>query len=97
MAETVRTWEYLTIEEQTATPQELAELGRQGWELVGAVGGNGSDRLYFKRPGLSFRERVTLDQKRRYYGLWGVTLAGEDRVVGEPAIEPAGADTAAKA
>jgi len=64
-------WEYLTVEESDAG--DLSSLGRQGWELAGVSG----DRLYFKRPAMSFRERVTLDQKRHYYGLLGVPLAEE--------------------
>ena len=63
------TWEYRIVDEQDEP--DLAALGREGWELVGVADGDGAVRLYFKRPGLDFRERVTLDQKRRYYGLWG--------------------------
>jgi len=37
------------------------------------VSGYGVDpTLYLKRPVLDFRERVTLDQKRRYYASWGL-------------------------
>jgi hypothetical protein len=64
-------WEYLAIAEQEAG--DLNALGEQGWELVGVNDG----RLYFKRPAMSFRERVTLDQKRHYYGLLGVPFEGE--------------------
>jgi hypothetical protein len=56
-------WEYLMIAEQDAG--DLNELGEQGWELVSVSNG----QFYFKRPVVSFRERVTLDQKRDLY-LW---------------------------
>lgn len=64
-------WEYLTLDEQDA--DDLNALGEEGWELVSVSDG----RLYFKRPALSFRERVTLDQKRQYYGALGVPLNEE--------------------
>jgi hypothetical protein len=61
-------WEYLTVAEQEAG--DLNPLGAEGWELVGVNSG----RLYFKRPLPSFRERVTLDQKRHVYGQFGFPL-----------------------
>jgi hypothetical protein len=64
-------WEYLSIAEQEAG--DLNALGDQGWELVGVSDG----RLYFKRPIVSFRERVTLDQKQHYYAMLGVPLEAE--------------------
>ena len=66
-----QTWEYQTA----ANPDEdrLNALGADGWELVGVENGI----CYFKRLRPSFREQVTLDQKRRYYALWNVT-AGEE-------------------
>jgi len=65
-------WEYLTVAADEAG--DLNALGRDGWELVGADNG----KLYFKRPTLSFRERLTLDQKRHVYGMKGVPLAVEE-------------------
>ena len=63
-------WDYLTLPEQQR--ERLAELGRDGWELVG-VGGDADYRLlYLKRPALSFRERVTLDQRHRYFDSFGL-------------------------
>ena len=76
-----QTWEYRTLSWEAsdweASDAELSVLGREGWELVGVSDTPGATRLYFKRPGLDFRERVTLDQKRRYYALWGHPVAEE--------------------
>ncbi|HEY8446680.1 MAG TPA: hypothetical protein VIL01_06185 [Thermomicrobiales bacterium] len=64
------TWEYRMV--GAVSEEELNALGAEGWELV-AVSGYGVDpTLYLKRPVLDFRERVTLDQKRRYYASWGL-------------------------
>jgi hypothetical protein len=65
-------WEYLVVAENEA--EDLKALGEQGWELAGVSDG----RLYFKRPVASFRDRVTLDQKRHYYGQLGVPLSTEE-------------------
>lgn len=54
-----RTWEYLRLDPQHA---DLNALGVDGWELVSTGG-----ELIFKRLTPSFRERVTLDQKRAVY------------------------------
>ncbi len=65
-------WEYRVVEGAV----DLAALGQAGWELVAVVASpDGVPTLYFKRPAPSFRDRVTLDQKRRYYGLLGIPLA----------------------
>lgn len=56
-----RTWEYRTTSARSAP--ELNRLGADGWELIGILDGE----LYFKRPGLSFKERVTLAQREHYY------------------------------
>lgn len=60
------TWEY------RVTPwldeAGLNRLGIDGWELVAVAGG----QCYLKRSRPDFRERVTLDQKRRYYALWNL-------------------------
>jgi hypothetical protein len=61
-------WEYLTIAAEDAG--DLSALGREGWELAGVDDG----KLYFKRSAVSFRERVTLDQKRHVYGTMRVPL-----------------------
>jgi hypothetical protein len=54
-------WEYRT--ETAPDVEKLNQLGSEGWELVGIDNGI----FYLKRPGLNFRDRVTLDQKRHYY------------------------------
>ncbi len=62
-------WEYLTIPERDR--HRLPALGQEGWELVG-VGGNRDDPvLYLKRPSPDFRERVTVEQRERYYASRG--------------------------
>ncbi len=64
MSGETQAWEYLTAAGDR-TP-DLAALGRAGWELV-ATAGEARGTLYFRRPGLSFRERVTLEQRRHVY------------------------------
>ena len=64
------TWEYLVIPESER--EQLAALGREGWELV-AVGGDGHEQwLYLKRQAADLRERVTLDQRTHYYRSLGL-------------------------
>jgi hypothetical protein len=75
-ADEQKSWEYRVIER--ADEDGLNALGRDGWELVGPANFGRTD-LVFKRPMPSFREHVTLDQKRRYYALWGVTAGSGDK------------------
>lgn len=71
------TWEYLVIPE--AERDRLGELGMDGWELV-AVGGETTEPLlYLKRPGLNFRERVTLEQREAYRKTRDMNAAGAAR------------------
>jgi hypothetical protein len=69
-------WEYC----KTRDEAELEALGREGWELVAVVGGKTESEVvfYFKRPAHDFREEVTMDQKRHYYGLMGIQAAVHD-------------------
>jgi hypothetical protein len=67
MSEHHRTWEYRVS--QNLSEASLDQLGSEGWELVSVENG----MCYLKRPRLSFREQVTLDQKRRYYALWNAS------------------------
>ncbi len=58
----------------------LIALGAHGWELAATlpgVSGEPGGRLCLKRPRPSFRERVTLDQKRHVYASRGVALPEE--------------------
>ncbi len=70
MSRETQTWEYLTAAADPAP--DLAALGREGWELV-ATAGDPRGTLYFRRPGLSFRERVTMEQRRHVYEQAGRT------------------------
>ena len=63
-----RTWDYHL--ESAPDGARLAVLGGEGWELVAIDPKHG--RYVFKRPRPSFRDRVTLEQKSRYYRLWGI-------------------------
>ena len=64
-AAAILTWEYLTLPETER--DSLPQLGMEGWELV-AIGGAPDARvLYFKRPAQSLSERVTAEQRNRYY------------------------------
>jgi hypothetical protein len=58
-------WEYLTVPE--AERHRLPLLGDEGWELVAIGGDPGEHVLYLKRPAQSLRERVTSEQRDRYY------------------------------
>ncbi len=63
-------WEYMILNELER--HRLPELGGVGWELAG-VGGCETERvLYLKRRELDFRERVTLNQRRRYFESLGL-------------------------
>ena len=67
------TWEYRTVD--ALDPElDLDRLGCDGWELVTAVLAGDERLLYFKRLRPSFRERVTLDQKRQVYARHGLAL-----------------------
>jgi hypothetical protein len=66
MAESLRAWDY-RIESELLV-ETLDELGRQGWELIET----GENRYVFKRPALTFVERVTLEQRARYYASLGL-------------------------
>ena len=74
---TATAWEYRcgSFSPQSAE-EEIQRLGDEGWELVGVVPEGSGIRLFLKRPGLDFRERVTLEQKRRYYLQFGLATPG---------------------
>jgi hypothetical protein len=66
------TWEYRRT--GPLSNAELNELGADAWELVGVAAGE----LYFKRPGMSFKERVTLEQRAHYYASLDAPALEED-------------------
>jgi hypothetical protein len=74
-------WEYHVTVHDRMSEEVLNQLGAVGWELVGVVpdGNPASATFYFKRPALSFKERVTLEQKHRYYREWGREIPENER------------------
>ena len=66
--------EYLSVG-GTAVQTEPGALGRESWELAGVGGPSEVPTFSFKRRGLEFRDRVTLEQVRRHYALLGHPLA----------------------
>ncbi len=67
---TILRWEYLTVPE--GERHRLSALGEEGWELAGVGGNSDEPLLYLKRPGLDYRERVTVEQRNRYYTFRGL-------------------------
>ena len=69
-------WEYTTTSEHDA----LAQLGREGWELVAVLPGidGAAPTLYFKRPFMYFRDPESKEQRQRYYAQMGLTLPPSD-------------------
>ena len=63
-------WEYLTIPERER--HELVALGREGWELAGVGGSRDEPLLYLKRSRQDLQERVTIEQRNRYYESQGL-------------------------
>ena len=66
-------WEYRVI--AGLDESRLNELGGEGWELAGS----GADGWVLKRPALGFPEQVTMDQRHRYFGYWGIDIDELDR------------------
>jgi hypothetical protein len=66
-------WDYRV--EAMPNPRALARIGDEGWELVAIDPKNGD--YIFKRSRPSFRERVTLEQKQRYFAVWARERASE--------------------
>lgn len=67
-----QSWDYRFVDIRNG--QEMARLGALGWEAVGAT----QDDVLLKRPALDFREQVTLDQRRRYFGYWGLDVPEDE-------------------
>lgn len=69
MVEPLPRWEYRV---EVAIPADrLNELGAEGWELI-ATEGRDQTEFIFRRPAQSFVERVTLEQRARYYESLGL-------------------------
>jgi hypothetical protein len=66
-------WDYLTLSRADALAR-LERLGAAGWELTTLDG----ETAVLRRPAPSFRERVTLDQKRAVYRARGVELRADE-------------------
>ena len=75
MIEPLPRWEYRV--ENNASAEMLSGLGAEGWELI-AIDESNSGRFIFRRPAQSFVERVTLEQRARYYESLGLD-PGADR------------------
>lgn len=67
MVQSLQRWEYLVESEPTV--QRVDDLGADGWELVQIADGG---RAVFRRPALTFIERVTLEQRARYFASLGI-------------------------
>lgn len=68
-------WEYRWLD--ATDDARLASLGARGWEVVATSAD--TTRLLLKRARPTFRERVTLDQKRHVYRSAGFALPEDDR------------------
>lgn len=71
MAETPQRWEYHVEPNPTLPAARLNALGSAGWELAGIDDRDGTTYV-FRRPVQSFVERVTLEQRARYYESLGL-------------------------
>ena len=68
-------WDYQWLD--ATDNSRLASLGERGWEVVLAALAH-SNHLLLRRAKPTFRERVTLDQKRHVYRSAGVAFPEED-------------------
>jgi hypothetical protein len=66
MADPGSQWEYKI--EEAASVERMNELGADGWELIELDG----TRTIFRRPALTYVERVTLEQRAHYYESLGL-------------------------
>lgn len=69
MTEQMQRWEYRF--ELAIQIEKLNALGADGWELAG-VDERDRTKFIFKRPAQTFVERVTLEQRARYYESLGL-------------------------
>jgi hypothetical protein len=66
MADPGSQWEYKI--EEAASVERMNELGADGWELIELDG----TRTIFRRPALTYVERVILEQRAHYYESLGL-------------------------
>lgn len=70
-------WEYRWVDADAE--DDIAALGERGWDMVTSVSWTDRPRVCLRRPRQTFRERVTLDQKRHVYHALGLPLPEDDR------------------
>jgi hypothetical protein len=71
MVEHMQRWEYHLEPNPTIPSDRLNKLGAAGWKLSGVDNREGTTYI-FRRPAQSFVERVTLEQRARYYKSLGL-------------------------
>jgi len=64
-------WHYY-VRQGALSQDALNEIGKEGWELVSVDSYGDEPVFYFKRPHPTLTEAVTLEQRERYFGEWGV-------------------------
>jgi hypothetical protein len=75
-ARTYAAWECKVLP-NCETPA-LDANGSEGWQVVDSVS-HSEGRCILMRPALTFQEQVTLDQRKRYFGTWGIDIDEVDR------------------
>jgi hypothetical protein len=73
-------WDYLQL--SSDADLDLNQLGAEGWEVVSKAATQDAAYL-LKRPALTFQEQVTLDQRKRYFAIWGIDIEEIDRNAAE--------------
>jgi hypothetical protein len=64
-------WHYC-VRRGDLSEDALNEIGAEGWELVSVDASGEEPVFYFKRPHPTLAEAITLEQRERYFGEWGV-------------------------
>lgn len=75
MVEPLPRWEYHVEPKPQFSGVRLNDLGALGWELTGIAGVAG-DIYIFRKPAQSFVERITLEQRQKYYRSLGLDPDG---------------------
>jgi hypothetical protein len=70
--------EFRLLDEEAV--DELSVLGEDGWQVVAVLPGKlgALTRLVLSRPTLSFQERVTMNQRQRYFASSGIEIEPRD-------------------